>query len=119
FFREPPPPEGVAERTLGRLPDGGRCLDLGFASGFTPVYPEARADFAGFGENRMAHARWWRHAGCEAPAIVCLHGYASGDPRIDRLAFGVGALYQAGLALLLFTPPLHGPPSPPRPRNPG
>jgi len=108
FFREPPVPEGVAERTLGRLSDGGRCLDLAFPSGFTPVYPEARADVVDCGENRMAHARWWRHAGREAPAVVCLHGYASGDPRIDRLAFGVGALYEAGLDVLLFTLPFHG-----------
>src|SRR3989442_4184729 len=108
FFREPPAPEGVAERTLGRLPDGGRCLDLAFASDFTPVYPEARADFARFGENRTAHIRWWRHAGRGAPAVVCLHGYASGDPRIDRLAFGVRALYEAGLDVLLFTLPFHG-----------
>ena len=108
FFREPPAPEGVAERTLRGLPDGGRCLDLAFASGFTPVYPAARADFAGFGENQLAQARWWRHAGREAPAVVCLHGYASGDPRIDRLAFGVRALYEAGLDVLLFTLPFHG-----------
>jgi len=108
FFEEPPAPDGVAERTLGRLADGGRCLDLAFASGFTPVYPEARAEFSRFGENRMAHARWWRHRGRPAPTVVCLHGYASGDPRIDRLAFGVRRLYDAGLDVLLFTLPFHG-----------
>jgi len=108
FFREPPAPESVAERTLTRLSDGGRCLDLAFASDFTPVYPEARADSTPFGENRMAHARWWHHARCGTPAVVCLHGYASGDPRIDRLAFGVRALYESGLDVLLFTLPFHG-----------
>ena len=66
------------------------------------------ADATPFGENRTAHIRWWRHAGRDAPAVVCLHGYASGDPRIDRLAFGVRALYEAGLDVLLFTLPYHG-----------
>ena len=108
FFREPPAPESVAERTLDRLPEGGRCLDLAFASEFTPVYPAAHADATPVGENRMAHVRWWRHAGRGTPAVVCLHGYASGDPRIDRLAFGVRALYDAGLDVLLFTLPFHG-----------
>jgi len=107
FFAPPDDPEGVGATHVRALP-GGSCVDLAFASTFTPVYAGARADFARFPENRIVRARWWRHAGHGWPTVLCLHGYASGHPAIDGLAFGVHRLYRAGFDVLLYTLPFHG-----------
>ncbi len=106
FFVTPEPPATLDETELGRFRDGA-CLDLRWPSGFVPVFPDARQDFLRFAENHVGHARWWRHDR-PRPTVVCLHGYASGDPRIDGLAFGVRRLYRAGLDVLLYTLPFHG-----------
>ncbi len=107
FFAEPPRPAAVVETRLRRLPHGD-AIDLTFPSAFRPTFPEARADFAAFRENGVVHARWWRHSEGGRATVLCLHGYASGDPRIDGLAFGVRRLYRAGLDVLLYTLPFHG-----------
>ena len=108
FFAPPEAPESVREVALKGLP-GGACVDVAFPSGFTPVYAAALPDFARFPENRVVRARWWRHAGRGWPTVVCLHGYASGIPGVDALAFGARRLYRAGLDVLLYTLPFHGP----------
>jgi pimeloyl-ACP methyl ester carboxylesterase len=108
FFAPPDVPDGVREVPVRAL-RGGTCVDVAFASSFTPVYAAAREDFARFPENRIVRARWWRHAGRGRPTVVCLHGYASGIPSVDALAFGARRLYRAGLDVLLYTLPFHGP----------
>jgi alpha/beta hydrolase family protein len=107
FFVPADMPEAVRERPVRDLP-GGQCVDLAFASSFQPVYAGARPDFARFPENRTVHARWWRHEGRGSPTILCLHGYASGHPLVDALAFQARRLYRAGLDVLLYTLPFHG-----------
>jgi hypothetical protein len=107
FFAPPEVPTDVRETQVRAL-RGGACVDLTFGSTFTPVYAGARDDFARFPENRVVRARWWRHAGRGWPTVLCLHGYASGHPAVDGLAFGARRLYRAGLDVLLYTLPFHG-----------
>ena len=107
FFAVPAEPAGLDEARVRALPDGA-CVDVSFASGFRPVYEAAEDDFGRFGANRRAHARWWRHDGGRRTTVICLHGYGSGDPRIDGLAFGVRRLYRQGFDVLLYTLPFHG-----------
>jgi hypothetical protein len=107
FFAPPEAPATVGETHLRNL-RGGDCVDLAFASDFTPVYAAAREDFARFPENRVVRARWWRHARRGRPTVVCLHGYASGIPAVDALAFGARRLYRTGFDVLLYTLPFHG-----------
>jgi pimeloyl-ACP methyl ester carboxylesterase len=107
FFAPPEAPASLREVPVRSL-RGGRCVDLAFASDFRPVYAAARPDFARFPENRIARARWWRHDGRGRSTVLCLHGYASGDPRVDGLAFEARQLYRAGLDVLLYTLPFHG-----------
>jgi hypothetical protein len=118
FFAPPEPPRAVDERRLRDLP-GGACVDVSFPSAFTPVFAAAREDFAAFAENRVVRARWWRHADCGRTTVLCLHGYASGDPRVDALAFGARGLYRAGLDVVLCTLPFHGARRPVRARKSG
>jgi pimeloyl-ACP methyl ester carboxylesterase len=107
FFAPAPAPGRTREKRIGEL-RAGACVDVAFPSGFDPVYAPARADFARFPENRIVRARWWRHAGRGRPTAICLHGYASGFPVVDALAFGARRLYRAGLDVLLYTLPFHG-----------
>jgi len=107
FFAPPPPPATVVETPRGLVP-GGAVVDLVFASAFEPVFPEARADYVRFRENAAVHVRWWRHDAAGRPTILCLHGYASGNPYVDGLAFGARRLFRAGFDVVLYTLPFHG-----------
>ena len=107
FFVSPDTPDAVRELPVRDLP-GGRCVDLVFGSSFLPVYAGARPDFARFPENQTVHARWWRHDRRGWPTVLCLHGFASGHPLVDALAFQARRLYRAGLDVLLYTLPFHG-----------
>jgi hypothetical protein len=107
FFAPPECPPTVREARVRRLPDGA-SVDLEFPSGFVPVYAAARPDFLRFPENRIVRARWWRHAGGGRPVVLCLHGYASGHPGVDGLAFDARGLYRAGFDVVLYTLPFHG-----------
>jgi hypothetical protein len=107
FFATPDTPVDVRQTPRRKL-RRGTCVDVDFPTAFRPVFPAARASFLRFVENAVVHARWWRHDGTEHPTVVCLHGYASGDPRIDALAFSVRRLYRAGLDVILYTLPFHG-----------
>ena len=107
FFVTPSAPSAVRERELRTLREG-TCLDVAFESGFVPMYPEARPDYARFVENRTAHTHWWRHAGGAHPTVLCLHGYGSGYPWVDALAFEARQLYRAGFDVLLYTLPFQG-----------
>ena len=106
FFAPPEAPDAVRETPVRRL-DGGACVDVAFASDFLPVYGAARDDFASFPENRIVRARWWRHRSGARATVLCLHGYASGHPGVDGLAFDARRLYRAGLDVLLYTLPFH------------
>ena len=118
FYATPPTPRAVREIAVKRLP-GGEAVDVAFVSDFDPIYREGRADFLRFEENRTVHARWWRHENTPRPAVLCLHGYASGDPRVDGLAFGARRLYRSGLDVVLYTLPFHGRRRPPGARKSG
>jgi pimeloyl-ACP methyl ester carboxylesterase len=107
FFAASPAPRGIRERTHRELP-GGACVDVTFPSTFEPVYPALRDPYARFTENGVVHARWWRHARGGRHTVLCFHGYASGDFRLDALAFGARTLYRVGLDVVLFTLPFHG-----------
>ncbi len=106
FFAAPGEPAAVTEERRGRLRRGD-CVDLTFPTGFEPVFAAARDDFGRHAENTVVHARWWRHADRGRPTVLCLHGYASGNPRVDALAFGARRLYRAGYDVVLYTLPFH------------
>jgi pimeloyl-ACP methyl ester carboxylesterase len=105
FFR-PPSPLRAQRRRLGTL-RGGEILDLEYTTDFVPVFPEARADDAAGAQRGVA--RWWRHAEPGRPAMLCVHGYAGGHLWLERLAFDAPRFYRAGLDVVLYVLPYHGP----------
>jgi pimeloyl-ACP methyl ester carboxylesterase len=107
-FFVPPAPLRAHHRRLGALP-GGEVLDLEYASEFVPVFPEAREERAHVAANQLGVARWWRHADPGRPAMLCVHGYAGGHLWLERLAFEAPRFYRAGLDVVLYVLPYHGP----------
>lgn len=59
--------------------------------------------------NRVAHARWFRHAGEPRACAVLLHGYLGGNFALEQYVLPVRRLYDAGLDVVLSLLPLHGP----------
>jgi dienelactone hydrolase len=94
-------------------------VDLRYASDFVPVFPEARAETARVAANQTGVARWWRHAGPGHPAMLCVHGYAGGHLWLERLAFDAHRFYRAGLDVVLYVLPYHGPRRPAGSRQSG
>jgi len=115
FFAEPAPLAAKGRR-LRVLPDG-EVLEIAYRTEFVPVFPEARE---GFGDGvRTGVARWWRHREPGRPAMLCIHGYAGGHLWLETLAFDVRRFYRAGLDVVLYVLPYHGPRAFPGARHPG
>ena len=86
----------------------GEISDIEFPSIYKVQHPEARARWEEYPENRVVHARMWKH-GTPAPAtIIAVHGWTMGDQRINSLAFLPGLFYRMGLDIVLMELPFHG-----------
>lgn len=105
----PPPPEHipVSETPVHGL-SGGVVVDLTFPSFSRSTDSLVESARTRHPENRVAHARWWRHNGGAAATIVAVHGWAMGDQRLNSLAFLPGIFFRAGLDVVLFELPFHG-----------
>lgn len=89
-------------------PGDGDVWDLFFASPFEPVNPAVRRDYLGHHDNRLAHARYWRHESGPRKTVICVHGYMASNHLLNTELFNVRWLYQRGLDVLLFCLPFHG-----------
>lgn len=67
-----------------------------------------REKYLGVRNNRVAHARWFRHAGEPRACAVLLHGYLGGNFALEERVLPVRRLYDAGLDVVLSVLPLHG-----------
>ncbi len=113
FFKEPP--RGVRVRAekanwYPRFdPDDGVCETLRFDSPFMPVNPRLHRKYLRNKQNRVAHARYWRHHGKEArPTIVAVHGFAADLYVLNEWYFALPWFYRMGCDVALFTLPFHG-----------
>ena len=102
FFATPAPLR-AEERRLRRLVDG-ELVRLRFESAFVPVFPEAA-----LAVDRAGVALWWRHRRPGHPAMLCVHGYAGGHLWLERLAFEARRFYRAGVDVVIYVLPYHGP----------
>jgi pimeloyl-ACP methyl ester carboxylesterase len=110
-FYAPPAPLRVDARRRSHLRDG-ELLDLHYTSEFVPVLPEARSDRERVAANQHGVARWWRHHEPGHPAMLCVHGYAGGHLWLERLAFDADRFYRAGVDVVIYVLPYHGPRTP-------
>jgi pimeloyl-ACP methyl ester carboxylesterase len=110
FFAAPATAELEVRRPEARA--GAReVLDLAFPSTWRPRHPGYLDEYAGYGANLTARARWYRGGGAR-PVIVCLHGWGGGAFWLEERAFLVPYLLRIGLDPLLFQLPFHGDRSP-------
>jgi pimeloyl-ACP methyl ester carboxylesterase len=103
FFAPPALPR-VSERPLRDL-RGGTLVELRYETEFAPVFPEAREEAS----NAVGVARWWRHREPGRPTMLCIHGYAGGFLWLEQLAFDARRFYRAGVDVVLYVLPYHGP----------
>ena len=115
FFARPSPLR-TETRRLGSRRDG-EVVELTYSSEFVPVFPEARTDPVR--SNPQGIARWWRHRRPGHPAMLCIHGYAGGHLWLERLAFDASRFYRAGIDVVIYVLPYHGPRTPAGARRSG
>lgn len=78
------PPQLEKAKLYGRRIAGEPLEVMSFDSEFEAFDPEIAAAFAAHTRNREARAYLWRHSrGPTRPALISIHGYGMGDPRID------------------------------------
>jgi pimeloyl-ACP methyl ester carboxylesterase len=110
FFAPPAIAEVEGRRQAARA--GAReVVDLAFPSTWQPRHPDYLDEYAGYGANLTARARWYRGGGAR-PVIVCLHGWGGGPFWLEERAFLVPYLLRIGLDPVLFQLPFHGERSP-------
>lgn len=113
FFESPPPVTVVARKSesfflQSRVPDA-QIEDLSFTSPFVPVNPALR-DHPKFQKGfSSAFARHIRHPDGPQPTIICIHGFYLDPYEANSYIFDLPFLYNAGLDILLYTLPYHGP----------
>ena len=111
YHRTPPPLDAGQVEIRGARWLRDRYERLTFDSGFAPRTEEPGADrwATTAGVDRPAQAAVLRHRGAPRPWLVCIHGFGTGMPRADFLAFHVARLHrQLGFNLALPVLPLHG-----------
>lgn len=87
----------------------GEVVDLSFESGFVPVYKRFRPDFESLAENKVVHARIWRHPKGESlGTIVAIHGWLMGDNRLSAVTLVPGFFFKLGLDVVVYELPYHG-----------
>lgn len=113
FFKEPP--KGVRIRASKANwyprfdPDDGVCETLTFDSPFMPANPRLHRSYLKNKNNRVAHARYWRHSGDKPrPTLVAVHGFAADLYVLNEWYFALPWLYRMGCDVALFTLPFHG-----------
>lgn len=113
FFAEPP--DGVRVRASKANwyprfdPDDGVCETLRFDSPFMPVNPRLHKTYLRHKNNRVAHARYWRHHGDQArPTLIAVHGFAADLYVLNEWYFALPWFYRMGCDVALFTLPFHG-----------
>jgi len=98
----------VHERTRRSL-RGGEAVSRRFASGYVPFH-EAHAQVP---EGDLLRIEHWRHPPeRRRGTIVLLHGFTMGRPWMDAPALFASRWWNAGLDVVLFTLPFHGPRTP-------
>lgn len=108
YFEDPPALSEVRIRdaTAGRLPYERLSWDSGYAP--HPGEP-GRARWLSYTANNRARAWMLRHRE-PRPWIVCVHGTAMGQPRLDLALFRARWMHEdLGLNVVIPTLPLHGP----------
>lgn len=112
FFPAPPPPRvEVTRRSRGRDHVVER---LRWRSGYRAWDPRFQAEIDCHDANAWACAEWLRHPRPGAPAVICVHSWATGFFAVQRVVFAVRGLFDAGLDVVLFILPFHGPRTPAR-----
>ena len=106
FFPLPDAPR-LTIVSVGDGPLGTQAHDLTWRSDYEPFLPIARAVHAATPENHTAHARLWT-SGSDRPAIVLLHGWGGGNPRVTSVTFGAPYWLRHGFDVCAFTLPYHG-----------
>ena len=112
FFLEPP--KGVRIRSkpgdwFPRFdPEDGYCETLTFDSPFMPVNPAQQKKYLRHTANRVAHARYWRHADGPRPTIIACHGFSADMYLVNEWFFALPWFYRLGCDVMLFTLPFHG-----------
>jgi hypothetical protein len=110
LFPEPPPPAIEVRRT--RSIEGGRIERYRWHSGYRTWDRGYQSEYDSFRENATGCAEAWRHDGSGHPAILCLHSWATGNFRLQRLVYLARTLYRSGLDVLFPILPFHGPRTP-------
>jgi hypothetical protein len=113
FHRQPRPLERFERETLtiGRGRGALRYDHLRYPSEYEPVEADpGRRRWLAFEKNQTAHAYLLEHPGEPRPWVVCIHGFAMGDPAINFSGFGARWLHEElGLNVAFSVLPLHGP----------
>jgi pimeloyl-ACP methyl ester carboxylesterase len=113
FFPYPADVPAVVVERRRPLP-GGAEWSLRFQSGYRTFDPTFQARYDKSCErNRTVDLRGFFHeGGGAAPVAVCINGWRTGQHAIEQLLFRASTLYQAGIDVLLFPLPFHGPRAP-------
>jgi hypothetical protein len=107
FYIFPDKSPSVIEKVIHGLADG-KILDLNYESSYQAQHPEIKERYHNYHENKIVHARLWKHMQNNRPTIIAVHGWTMGDQRINSLAFQPGYLYRLGFNVALFELPFHG-----------
>ena len=111
FFAEPSPVPVELRPARGNIfrPDDGTCEDLHFESPFVPAFEDERARYLRHRDNRIAHARIWRHrTGGPRPTVIAIHGFSADLYNLNEWFFALPWLYARGCDVVCFTLPFHG-----------
>ena len=109
YFAAPSLPE-VHCAVRERLP-GGAVIDLSFQSPFQPLFPPVADEYEGYLENRVMHARYFRHDRAQR-TLLCIHGWGGGSFWVEQRAFAARWFYRCGFDVVLAVLPFHGPRTP-------
>ena len=112
FFQEPP--SGVRVRSgrsdlgLRFRPEDGYSETVRFDSPFMPVNPRLHRSYLKHRANRVAHARYWRHADGPRNTIIAVHGFSADLYLLNEWFFALPWFYRMGFDVMLLTLPFHG-----------
>lgn len=107
FFIQPTALPVFSAHIIHGLEDG-EILDLSFESQYEVQNPKFKIEFDSQPENKIVHARYWRHHSGALGTVIALHGWTMGDQRTNSLALLPGVFYRAGLDVALIELPYHG-----------
>ncbi len=98
-----PVPSADVTWTVG----AGGVRDAQFESLYRPTLPSYRAEHARYGENLVAHARWWRSAAAR-PTVILLHGWSQGPYWMTERILERAAWQAVGFDVAALQLPFHG-----------